>query len=280
MFRIIFRCLDSSRKRKFLQIQDLMILLFNLTEHHARLLLRVGEHSTRKQLARMVVERKTSVRELGNIITRLRCWFSEYPERDPGFLKTPQSKENVAIKEITGVLVNHLKLAREGNSEALRKMHLLDEGFTMYDDMPPHTRLEGDSAFSRENEWLAVTPELTSDVEGLKIDVLGDTAVATMTVLHEGILGGTYVRYRVRGTTVLILRNNVGKLFHDHWSKMDQKDTKGTYPLCTSGRDIFALVIYVILSLAYTLEFHQDGSRNIQTLSKNLQISSSYDSTD
>jgi ParB/RepB/Spo0J family partition protein len=203
--------------------------LGQLTEHHARVLARVQDRSARRDLAKMIVRKNLSVRELTHIVTHLRSWFQEGKDPDrkvvtiSGDAKNPEETRD----EISLIIEDYLKFAHAGNSDAFMKLHFFGEGFSMYDDVPPYKRLNRDLALSKKKEWVSsVAPELEFQICDLKIDDLGSTAVVTLAVLYEGQLAGQYVEFKVRGTLVLVDKGGSWKIVHEHWSRAGEDEKR------------------------------------------------------
>ena len=198
---------------------ELASSLGQLTEHHARVLLRVQDRSARRDLTKMVVRRGLSVRELTHIVTRLRSWFQEVKQHDSA---TPSEKNaNAKLRiEISKMIEDYLRFAHDGNTEAFMDLHFFGEGFSMYDDIPPYKRLDRELALSKKKEWVSsVAPELSFHVSDQKIEILGSTVIVALTVLYEGRLAQKNVDFKVRGTLVLVDKGGAWKIVHEHWSR-------------------------------------------------------------
>jgi len=202
----------------------------SLSEHHARLLEGLQDRKERIALAKSVVNENMSVRELDHVISRLREW----PPSNVviGGLRPAKSRRQdptAAVQRITGIVMDYMRFAREGRWHDFMEMHLLKDGFTMYDDLPPHHLLSPREAYSKKREWVKVAaPKMTTIINALKVDVLKGAALVTLDVSYSGRLKGVHVVSRIRGTLVLVERRKSWKILHEHWSKMDDERGRGS----------------------------------------------------
>lgn len=209
---------------------ELKQVLQDLTEHHARLLLGVEDRGTRIVLAKMAVKGKTSVRELDHIIARSRDWFPlEVKVGGVTSSRGQHGDQTEVVQRITGIIMDYLRFAHEGRWRDFLEIHLFEDGFTMYDDLPPHHLLNRDLAYSKKKEWVKVAaPRMTATVKDLKVDIFKNAAIVTLEVSYSGKLKGIQVVSSIRGTVVLVERRKTWKIFHEHWSKMDDEKGHGS----------------------------------------------------
>jgi len=208
---------------------ELVQVLQDLSEHHARLLSGVEDRNSRIELAKMTVAGKTSVRELDHVIGRLRGWYPM--EVNTQSLQISQSKRNdeEAIRKVTGIVMDYLRFAHEGRWRDFVEFHLFEKGFTMFDDLPPYNLLDRNLAYSKKREWVKdVAPRLMVSVKALKVDVFKNAAIVTLELLYSGKLKKVHVESRIRGTLVLVERRKAWKIFHEHWSRMDSGKSRGS----------------------------------------------------
>lgn len=205
---------------------ELARLLGQLTEHHARVLSRVHDRSSRRDLAKMVTREDLSVRELTNVVTRLRSWFQEGKRIEPTPVNSFEKNEDVR-GQISEVIQDYLRFAHDGNTEAFMNLHFFGEGFSMYDDVPPYKRLDRNLALSKKKEWVStVAPQLAFRICDQKIENLGSTVIATIGVFYEGQLGAQGVAFKVRGTLVFTDKGGEWKIVHEHWSRAGEDNER------------------------------------------------------
>src|SRR5487761_1764618 len=207
-----------------------------MSEHHARVLSRIDDLNTKKDLAQMIAKDRLSVKELTNIIGRLRSWFTveERKTEDAGsgvdeeiWCDSPESTrhgrdQEDAIEEITKIVLNEFRLAHKGDFNSYKNMHLFGEGFSIYSAFPPFGRFEGNEALSKERQWFyEIAPKLSWKIRDLKINILGEVALATLTVSYSGTYLGDSLKMELRGTVVLTRKEVSWKILHEHWSRQD-----------------------------------------------------------
>ncbi|MGI0079532.1 MAG: ParB/RepB/Spo0J family partition protein [Nitrososphaerales archaeon] len=214
---------------------ELLEAIQQMSEHHARVLSRIDDLNTKIDLASMIARDKLSVKELTNIVGRLRSWFTveeiqyEGSRADEGEIWCDPT-ENIRdgryqeddIEEITKIVVNEFRLAHKGDFNSYKDMHLFGEGFSIYSAFPPFGRFEGGEALSKEREWFyEIAPKLSWKIRDLKIDILGEAALATLTVSYSGKYLGDSLKMELRGTVVLTRKDVSWKILHEHWSRQD-----------------------------------------------------------
>lgn len=216
---------------------ELLDSLRTMSEHHARVLSRVNDLNTKMDLARMIVKDNLTIKELTNIVGRLRSWFtvgknprstSSSQNEEEGIWSDgmEEGKRNRAqeddIEEIAKTVLNEFRLARKGDFGSYKDMHLFGEGFSIYSAFPPFGRFEGGDALSKERQWFyEIAPKLSWKIRDLKIDVLGEAALATLAVSYSGTYLGDPLKMELRGSVVLTKRDVSWKILHEHWSRLD-----------------------------------------------------------
>jgi ParB family transcriptional regulator, chromosome partitioning protein len=216
---------------------ELLEALQQMSEHHARVLSRVDDTNTKIDLACMIAKDRLSVKDLTNIVGRLRSWFTSegrtkrpaellkisgdsFQEFDSGRLEQQREGD---IEQITRVIVNEFKLAQSGDFETYRNMHLFGKGFSIYSAFPPFNRIEEQDALYKERDWFfRIAPKLSWKIKDLKINVLGRTALGTLTVSYSGRYRGRPFKTDLRGTVVLTARREDWKILHEHWSRLEK----------------------------------------------------------
>jgi ParB/RepB/Spo0J family partition protein len=198
---------------------DVLNVLYHLTEHHARILLRVGDYKLRMELASLVVREQLSVRELHRIASRLRSWFT--PEQGSGTTKIESQAFERDKAIIVQMLEDELELARKEDFDALVNHHAA-HGFSMYSAFPPFDLLEGKtaaSALSDRNRWIFQLASNPSEITDLTVNIFGKTALATYTTRNK------QESMMQRGTIVYVKHRGAWRMFHGHFSLANNMET-------------------------------------------------------
>jgi ParB family chromosome partitioning protein len=211
---------------------DLIEVLQRISEHHARILLRIEDQDTRIKLARMVVEKNLSVKELSRIIARLRSWFPVEEKTESCF--DSDAKHRIArvkdVEKIEKVIASLFQLPHDGDYDTFKEVHLFGEGFSLYSAFPPYERFEDARAVLKERHWFyEIAPKLSWKINDLKVTFEGHIALATLIVSYSGTLSGEPFKMDARGTVVLINKDSQWKILHEHWSPLGEKNSKVSY---------------------------------------------------
>jgi ParB family transcriptional regulator, chromosome partitioning protein len=193
--------------------------LQRITEHHARILLRVNNSETRRQLLQLVVAEDLSVRDLQRIVQRFRSWFnSDLKERIELSLLEPTSRKiSEARDEIVRCLIAKEKLPHIGDFLTFQRMHAFERGFSLYSNVPPFERLEGNQALEYEKKWFfSLDPSINLKVRDVKIQFFSDVALATLSVDRTNRTGR--VLGSVRGSVLFANFEGRWMVVHEHWS--------------------------------------------------------------
>jgi len=92
------------------------------------------------------------------------------------------------------------------------------EGYTKFDDWPPFER-QGRDALRREAGALRLLRDYEYETGDWSVTVLGDTALASFTIRYRGAIRDLKFDVRSRVTAVLVRREGVWRLTHEHWSR-------------------------------------------------------------
>jgi ParB/RepB/Spo0J family partition protein len=195
---------------------DVREVVHQISEHHARLLLRIEDTASRADLAKKISKEKLTVKELTNIVTRLRSWYGTTKVNyDQVREESPEAKTK---REISDLLTDKFKLAHLGKFPE----DLFDYRFSIYSAFPPYEKVEYDNAISRVRNWFCKdAPKLTSSINNLKVELLGQVALVTLDICYSGEVLGDHSRLRAGGTIVLTNKNGMWKILHEHWSNLD-----------------------------------------------------------
>ncbi len=221
--------------------------LYKVTEHHARVLLRVKDIETRKDLLGRVAKENISVRELTNIVDRLRSWFkSDSEELADGYSPDSNSSPTECSEnsydydqkhQILSLIVNKLRLIHNGDFKSIEEARIFDDGFTLFSAFPPFEKMEKGYAISKVRNWsYECAPKLTCKVTDFEVELFGDVALATLNLSYEGSYQGRELKMRSGGTIILLRRNGEWKIRHEHWSRLSGSHTDILEGMETSRR--------------------------------------------
>jgi len=134
-------------------------------------------------------------------------------------LLTPEQKAvmDVVLKRIEAIKNRDPKTIEELVDKTL---------YTKFDDWPPFIRLEGENALNEEAKALKVLVKYEYEVSGWRIDVLGDVAVASFYIAYRGRIRRLDFDIKSRVSIVLLKRDGVWKIVHEHFSRMAEKERR------------------------------------------------------
>ncbi len=133
--------------------------------------------------------------------------------------------------EIRRVINDIFVAARDKDFEALSELNDWGAGFTKFGDSPPLERLDGDNARHYDTVLFTNITDFTCVVEDLRVDIFGDTAVATCYLNYGGIFVNDYsfearrVSAKSRATFVLHHAGGKWRVVHQHLSKLGNGDS-------------------------------------------------------
>src|SRR5271169_2203178 len=84
-----------------------------------------------------------------------------------------------AKREVTALINSFFEAGKEKELTTLMDFHAPDRLFTKFDENPPYTRQNSEEAFVHEQAAFANISDYEYKVEDLRIDLVGDTAIAT-----------------------------------------------------------------------------------------------------
>jgi hypothetical protein len=134
-------------------------------------------------------------------------------------LLTPEQKAvmDVVLKRIEAIKNRDPKTIEELVDKTL---------YTKFDDWPPFTRLEGENALNEEAKALKVLVKYEYEVSGWRIDVLGDAAIASFYIAYSGRIRRVDFDIRSRVSIVLLKRDGVWRIVHEHFSRIAEKERR------------------------------------------------------
>jgi ketosteroid isomerase-like protein len=127
--------------------------------------------------------------------------------------------------KIRDIIYNYFELAKTKEIEKIEEF--IDPTFTKFGDSPPYDRRDFERALMLEQLQFASLSDYDFKIEGLKTEVMDDTAVATFVIQVTGMIvddysfRGTAIDNKARATIVLRKdKNGQWKMVHQHLSKL------------------------------------------------------------
>ena len=108
---------------------------------------------------------------------------------------------------------------------SLADFHASRESFTKFDENPPYTRQNSEEAFVYEQAAFANISDYRYSIDDLRVDLFGDSAVATFYLTYGGIVVNDYsfegspVNGKARVTMVLVRTPRGWRIAHEHFSR-------------------------------------------------------------
>ena len=145
------------------------------------------------------------------------------------------TKDTEALKREAEVVIRaFFEAGRNKELTAILGFHSPAEVFTKFDESPPYTRQNSEEAFIYEQAAFANISDYQYKVDGLRIDLIGGTAVATFYLTYKGVFVNDYsfegriVGSRSRVTMVLAKFDGQWRIAHAHFSQ---------FPAMSKGSD-------------------------------------------
>jgi ketosteroid isomerase-like protein len=129
-------------------------------------------------------------------------------------------------KEVEVTIRGFFEAGKNKDLTALASFHSSRDQFTKFDESPPYTRQNSDEAFVYEQAAFANISDYSYAIDDLRVDLLGDVAVATFYLSYSGMFVNDYsfegspVRSKSRVTIVLRRAPEGWKMVHEHLSQM------------------------------------------------------------
>jgi ParB/RepB/Spo0J family partition protein len=203
--------------------------LHSISEHHARVILQLGDTRDRLRALDLVATQKFSVQDLHRVVHRFRTWFEpatseddEEPIRFEDEIDDNSQSRSHDIEEIQRILMSECELPHVGDFGAFARLHDVENGFSIYSSFSPENRQEGHSAMTTIKNWFfEVAPHLQVKIKDVHIRFYGKLALATLSADFRSKSAGKPNRMSSRGTILLIRRSRSWKIVHEHWSRSE-----------------------------------------------------------
>jgi ParB/RepB/Spo0J family partition protein len=240
--------LDLFDEKTLSDNRELKEAMFKITEHHSRILRRIEDQNTRMDLTLRTVKDGLSVKELSNIVGRLRSWFMTCESKDhpdemsresQTIIVSSPSEQHAIFKDsqvinstseyldndrgkISTVVRRIFELAEKRDYENYIRTRFFETGFTVFSAFPPLKKLAGKEAISREQLWFyEIAPRLTFRIQDLHVDVFDSVSLATFTVLCYNKNRPRSLVMKMAATLVLRKLKENWFVYHEHWSKFN-----------------------------------------------------------
>lgn len=127
--------------------------------------------------------------------------------------------------EVESVVRAFYEAGKNKDLPSLSDFHAPSSVFSKFDENPPFTRQNSEEAFVYEQASFANISDYNYKIDDLRIDLLGDAAVATFYLTYGGMFVNDYsfegspVGSRVRVTMVLARTDRGWRIAHEHLSR-------------------------------------------------------------
>ncbi|MDG6983464.1 MAG: nuclear transport factor 2 family protein [Nitrososphaerota archaeon] len=128
-------------------------------------------------------------------------------------------------REVEGVVRAFFEAGKNKDLTALADFHAPRELFTKFDENPPYTRQNSEEAFVYEQAAFANISDYRYSIDDLRVDLLGESAVATFYLTYGGMFVNDYsfegspVSGRARVSMVLVRTPRGWRIAHEHFSR-------------------------------------------------------------
>ncbi|MDG6989811.1 MAG: nuclear transport factor 2 family protein [Nitrososphaerota archaeon] len=128
-------------------------------------------------------------------------------------------------RDVEGVVRGFFEAGKNKDLAALADFHAARESFTKFDENPPYARQNSDEAFVYEQAAFSNISDYRYDLEDLRIDLFGGSAVATFYLTYGGMFVNDYsfegspISGKARVTMVLVKTGRGWRIAHEHFSR-------------------------------------------------------------
>lgn len=126
--------------------------------------------------------------------------------------------------QIRDLINKYFQIAKSKEIESISEF--FDTNFTKFGDSPPYDLRDFERALMLEQLQFASISDYDFTITDMKVDVIGDIAVAAFALESTGIIvddysfRGTAIKNKSRATIVLQKNKGRWKMLHQHLSKM------------------------------------------------------------
>lgn len=191
-------------------------MLFAISEHHARLLSRIGDRDGRAKALRLTVSEGMSVRDLERAVQKLGGWFDGEDPATGGYTASiGDGHEENDLSQIRRLLLLEYELPHTGDFQRFSHFHNFDDQFSLISSYLTEKLFEGRDAYALEKDWFySVGPTVKAKIRGMKVRFFNNVALATLTVGYSG--------ESFSATTfgsVVFVKKRGWRIVHEHWSR-------------------------------------------------------------
>ena len=135
-------------------------------------------------------------------------------------------------KDIETTVRTFFEAGKNKDLATLADFHASKDQFTKFDENPPYSRQNSEEAFVYEQATFANISDYNYSVDDLRVDLLGDVAVASFYLTYSGIFVNDYsfegspVHARSRVTMVLGRTPKGWRMIHEHFSRLPEPSAK------------------------------------------------------
>jgi ketosteroid isomerase-like protein len=128
-------------------------------------------------------------------------------------------------KEVAAAIHAFFEAGKNKDLGALADLHAPHEVFSKFDENPPYTRQNSQEAFVHEQASFSGISDYDYKIDDLRIDLIGETAVATFYLTYKGMFvndysfEGTPISSRARVTMVMSKTSGDWRIVHEHLSR-------------------------------------------------------------
>ena len=133
--------------------------------------------------------------------------------------------EDQAKAEVAAFIGSFFEIGKNKEISSLMGFHSPAGLFTKFDENSPYTRQNSEEAFIMEQAEFANISDYEYKIEALRIDIIGDVAVATFYLTFTGVFVNDYsfegmtVGSRSRVTMVIARFDDGLRIVHEHFSR-------------------------------------------------------------
>jgi ParB family transcriptional regulator, chromosome partitioning protein len=185
-------------------------ILGQLSERHARALMRLPKIKDRLEISRLVILANLSVRETERLIARL--------------LATGQKGSRKRMNEIRSERLNSLverivsAYSRKALSELAAFRHPIH--FSLFDDLPPYERLNYKKTLLHTSQLMQDMTNVKIMVDGVEVKAFHSFGLVSFYIRFDSILQDRPYRMLSRASLVFMYSEGDWKIIHEHWSTM------------------------------------------------------------
>lgn len=191
-------------------------ILRNLTEHQARIIMRIPEVTRRFELAKLVLSESISLEALEKLVGRPNRATSEIRK----YRYNWRAKKRKSEAEITELIHRAVDSFSEKDVRPLLTARI-PKLFTLFDDWPPSSSLlDYDQAAENNMKIIRQTENLQLSYDNLRIFTFGNFSYATLFVTYQLQAMGKLFSIRSRVTMILVREHGRWLITHEHWSRL------------------------------------------------------------